>query len=283
VNENLKNELLFLKKAKKKISIFANIVQVWVLFMKNYCITVYLCIFYFVSMGQGKTVDFITQHQKYIVLAEKIREQIETPTQKFTFLLTIYGQDNVTIEWKPTSSESSTVVNFHFSERFSIFEFSCSKSIEENQQKSLKNFVQQLLENPAPSNSSILKKYLNKTTISYLQKANTFAQKGYHCDSGDDYQANLYSEIILTDTYMQLNQSNWWNAKSLERDNYCMRKLFFLIPIQGNNETTMQKLKNDYTNMYVFQEMLAGFEDTSSANRRTCGQAILAALKKEFE
>jgi len=150
-------------------------------------------------------------------------------------------------------------------------------------EKLLKNFVQQLLENPAPSNSSILKKYLNKTTISYLQKADTIAQKGYHCDSGDDYQANLYSEIILTDTYMQLNQSNWWNAKSLERDNYCMQKLFFLIPIQGNNETTMQKLKNDYTNMYVFQEMLAGFEDTSSANRCTCGQAILAALKKEFE
>jgi len=243
-----------------------------------------LFICHYLSMAQQKTIDFLIQHQKYIVLAEKIKENLETSNAKFTFQLTLYGKDNITIEWKQISPNSEAYIHLRLIQQPSIFKFVCNKFIGEDKQKSMDSFIHHFLENPSISNSPLLQKYQDKEITNYLEKADMIAKNGYACNSGDNYQAGLYSEIIISDAYLRLNQINWWNAKSLDRENYCMRKLVFLIPIQENKQVALKILQKElsFTEIYTHQNMLAGFEDHSATNYRTCGQAILKTLKDEF-
>ncbi|MCU0436376.1 MAG: hypothetical protein MUC49_00575 [Raineya sp.] len=250
--------------------------------MEKYLIA--LCFFfsYHLAMAQQKTIDFLIEHEKYIVLAEKVKEKLEVSDTQFSFQLVLYGKDNLMIEWTQTSPHSNTSIHLRFMRQPAIFEFVCDKSIKEDKQKSIESFIRHFLQNFSLLNSPLLKKYQDKEIINYLNKIDIIAKNGYACSSGDDYQAGLYSEIIISDVYLRLNQINWWNAKSLDRNNYCMRKLVFLIPVQDNKSLLSEILKKEFLNTYSYQDMVAGFEDHSAPDYRTCGQAILKALQDEF-
>lgn len=250
--------------------------------MKSYFFLVCFFFSYHLSMAQQKTINFLIEHQKYIILAEKIKETLETSNTTFTFQLILYGKDNLKIEWKQTSPNSDASVHLRLMKQPSIFEFASNKFIKEDKQKSIESFIRHFLENPSLSSSSLLKKYQDKEIVKYLDKADIIAKNGYACSSGDNYHAGLYNEIIISDFYLRLNQVNWWNARSLDKDNYCMRKLAFLIPIQENKEAILKAFKQEYLDTYSYKNMLAGFEDHSAPNHLTCGQAILKALVNEF-
>jgi hypothetical protein len=249
--------------------------------MKHYFFVWWLFFSSNLMMAQHKTIDFLAEHQKYILLAEQVKGKLETSEAKFTFQLHLYGKDNIAIEWKKIAPQSSISLHLRMMQQPSIFELRGDKSIKEDQQKSIENFIRHFIKTPSSTSPLLFESYQRQGILNYLEKADSIAFNAYACNVGDHYQAGLYSEIIISESCLQLHQINWWNAESLDRKNYCMRKLAFLVPFQENKNQALDILKKEFfeTEIYPFQNMLIGFQDHSAPNYRTCGQAIMVAIK----
>ena len=118
--------------------------------------------------------------------------------------------------------------------------------------------------------------YLNKTITEYLTIADEIAGQAYNCAAGDDYRPGMFSEIILEDFSIKLNQINHMNAKSLaHKEDYSLRRLEFIIPIQ---EPILNRPYCDYK----IGDMLIYFSDSSSKNNKACGNAIIEKIKNSI-
>ncbi|HEX8060935.1 MAG TPA: hypothetical protein VF473_08365, partial [Cyclobacteriaceae bacterium] len=75
------------------------------------------------------------------------------------------------------------------------------------------------------------------------------------------YWPGNFSKILLANKYIELQQVNYMNARSLDhKDNYSLRSLVFRISLADSSK------------------MITEFTDRSSQNNRICGDRIKAAL-----
>lgn len=110
----------------------------------------------------------------------------------------------------------------------------------------------------SPSNKEIL----SEEIIKNLSLADSIAALAYNCTSGDDYRPGNFSKIILTENEIELQQINHMNAKSLDhKKDYSLRSLIFKIDRKNPKE-----------------KMSIEFRDNSSANNKSCGDAIQKAI-----
>ena len=108
-----------------------------------------------------------------------------------------------------------------------------------------------------------------------MQTADSIAALAKNCTRGDDYRPGNFSKISVDSNRIRLEQINHMNAKSLAHKNdYSLRKLVFTIPLETNpaNEGSLQK--------YQIGIMAVAFSDHSSENKRSCGDKIIAELKR---
>ena len=99
---------------------------------------------------------------------------------------------------------------------------------------------------------------------------------------GNDINAtpSHYGSVTITSDFIQLTQINRRNSRSLDhKDSYCMRDLYFVIPLKKNNEAK-EKLK---IGSYYLGEMEVYFQDVSAKTQRTTGDKIMAQLKEEIK
>lgn len=95
----------------------------------------------------------------------------------------------------------------------------------------------------------------------HLTTADSIASLALNCTAGDDYRPGNFSKVTYANTYIELQQVNYLNAKSLDHKNdYSLRSLVFRIPLSENSK------------------MITEFTDRSSENNRHCGDRIQAAL-----
>lgn len=116
--------------------------------------------------------------------------------------------------------------------------------------------------------------YHSEETMRYLSIADEIAAAAYNCTSGDDYYPGYFSEIQRSDGMLKLSQVNHMNSRSLQhKNNYSLRKLEFFIPL---SEHTEEKPFYDYE----IGKMKLYFKDSSSANNKKCGDAIVAKIEE---
>jgi len=246
-----------------------------------------------ITMAQ-KTISsaqFLEQHQAYFALGDAIAQKLENDTLKLTYKLFFHAPDNLVIDWNPTHQPERLYASLRFAKRFSICEFWCDAPIYKDEknphqqhkgmQKSMEMFVKHFLEKPPTKKSGLEKLFQTQTVQNYLKQADQIAEKGYLCTSGDDYQASFYTEIRIHSSKIILSQVNWWNAKSMDRNNYCMRKLAFYIPLSQTKDVDDPDFRSDFGGIHTFKinDMNLVFEDHSTQNHKTCGEEILKAIK----
>ncbi len=108
-----------------------------------------------------------------------------------------------------------------------------------------------------------------------MQTADSIAELAQNCARGDDYRPGNFSKISVASNEIKLEQNNHMNAKSLAHKNdYSLRNLVFTIPLEPNpaNERSLEK--------YQIGMMTVKFSDRSSENNRSCGDKIIAELKR---
>jgi len=102
-----------------------------------------------------------------------------------------------------------------------------------------------------------------KDIIQQLETADDIANLAFNCTTGDDYRPGNFSRVLLTNKYIELQQINYMNSRSLDhKSNYSLRSLVFRISL---SETV---------------KMNTEFRDHSSENNRQCGDRIKAALDR---
>ena len=100
-----------------------------------------------------------------------------------------------------------------------------------------------------------------KDVTQQLETADSIASLATNCTTGDDYEPGNFSRILLTNRYIELQQINYMNSRSIDHKNdYSLRSLIFRISL---NETV--KMRTEFT-------------DHSSENKRQCGDRIKTAL-----
>lgn len=116
--------------------------------------------------------------------------------------------------------------------------------------------------------------YHGEETMRYLDIADEIASSAFNCTSGDDYYPGYFSEIQQSDGMLKLSQTNHMNSRSLQhKADYTLRKLEFFIPLK---EDTEEKPFYDYE----IGKMKIYFRDSSSANKKACGDAILIKIEE---
>lgn len=247
-----------------------------------------------IGMGQStiSSNDFLTQHQAFFALAETIAKKLENDTLKLTYQLSLHAPENVVMDWYTQQEPNKTYASLRFAKKFSICEFWCDAPIYKDKknpylqhkgmQKSMEMFVLHFLEKPPTQESEFWQHTQSKAVQKYLKEADEIAQKGYLCTSGDNYHASFYTEIEARPSNLILSQINWWNAKSLDKENYCMRKLAFFIPFSTSKASEIQDFKSKFggLNTFSFEQMTISFEDRSTKNHKMCSEEILNAIKK---
>lgn len=124
------------------------------------------------------------------------------------------------------------------------------------------------------STSSIDLPY-SQHVLSSMEIADSIAALSKNCTRGDEYRPGNFSKVMLDSNLIKLEQINHMNAKSLNhKNNYSLRSLVFTIPLEGNlaNENGLHD--------YKIGIMTATFSDSSSRNNKSCGDKIVAELKR---
>lgn len=102
---------------------------------------------------------------------------------------------------------------------------------------------------------------LSEEIRKHLTTADSIAGLAVNCAHGDNYRPGNFSEIILSNSEIELQQINHMNAKSLaHKSNYSLRSLIFRIDLENSKELEID------------------FNDRSSENNKHCGDQIKAAI-----
>jgi hypothetical protein len=114
-----------------------------------------------------------------------------------------------------------------------------------------------------------------ETLNEYLTTAESIASEAYLCAAGDDYRPGYFSEIMVDEQGVTLEQINHMNAKSLShKQNYSLRDLQFFIPFIQATEQKVIRFEEDYIGI-----MRIHFSDRSSENNKLYGDKIREKIK----
>ncbi|MCB0477439.1 MAG: hypothetical protein KDC84_04715 [Crocinitomicaceae bacterium] len=116
---------------------------------------------------------------------------------------------------------------------------------------------------------------LTQTQINYLKIADRIAAKGNDIHA----QPTDFSEVILTEYWIKLEQINRLNSRSLShRDSYYLRDLKIAIPLFPKEEK-----HNTEIGIYKIGRMLINFFDGSAKDYKATGDQIRTQIEKEKE
>ncbi|WP_158655294.1 hypothetical protein [Flavivirga eckloniae] len=112
---------------------------------------------------------------------------------------------------------------------------------------------------------------LSTKQIEYLQIADRIRSIGNDRDARQS--------IIITSTFIKLNQSNHMNSRSLDhKDSYVLRDLYIIIPLKERNKKEDPKVVG--SNYIGDMEII--LNDRSAESQRTTGDKIRIAIENEI-
>jgi hypothetical protein len=183
-------------------------------------------------------------------------------TFEYTFVTIAYTEKSTQTLW----------LSIRRSVLFNILEVWCKDA---TQTKALEKWFlqQESLFGTNPINDLALWAWLETPSIRIaLQRADQVGKIGRDC-AHTTYGETYYEKIVLSAQGIALTQTDYWNAKSLDRENYCMRKLEMFVAVEEALPTfafDVQQKENLYWH----------FSDSSAPNQRACGKAIREAIEE---
>ncbi|MBC7488462.1 MAG: hypothetical protein H7282_17115, partial [Cytophagaceae bacterium] len=119
--------------------------------------------------------------------------------------------------------------------------------------------------------------YHDEVVTGYINMADEIAAAAYNCASGDDYRPGNFSEIKVSEREIILSQINLHNSRSsAHKDDYYMRKLYFQIPLTGEEPETPR-----FEDNYKIGNMVISFSDHSSVRNRECGKKTVEQILQQ--
>ncbi len=231
-----------------------------------------------------KTSDILDERSAYFYLTELLEKEHHelSLSKEIAFEYTFAIIELIDKE------KGEVYLSARISTHFDILEVWCAdKNKQKESERFIRNFINQHLTDKKEGGIRHQSKWLDlcesEKVKNKLAIADKIAQTGHYCTSGDDYSPGFYNRILITEAGIELSQENRWNATSLDRENYCLRKLLFFIPfgvLKEEDILTFRKNADGEATDKV-DDLLIFFEDHSSPNYKECGQKIFAAIKEE--
>jgi hypothetical protein len=236
------------------------------------------------SEGES-TFSNLKKREIYFYLADELYKQeskhskLKSPeTKLFKNIYFEYSFVSIIISEKPFNKEIR--LSMKISKQFNILEIWHKDS---GRIKPLEEFMHNFEKKENQDFSNPWFSHLeNNELINYLNIADKIAKSGSQCSSGDEYSPWLYSKISIFENKIELEQINYWNAKSLDKNNYSMRKLFMTIPIKHNIFPNTLNLQENHFK-YQLGKLFINFSDHSSPSYKECGEKIKSSIEQEME
>jgi uncharacterized membrane protein len=236
----------------------------------------FLVLFPFMQAPDYSTITFLRQQNQYFYMAELLDKEIAQPALVHSIT---FEYSFVTLEWTTKDTED-TWLSIKISSKFNVLEVWCK---DETQRAKFEDWVRSFeTVKKSSSHSMWLKSSETERIQNALRVADQISSVSRWCDGGDDYENANYNKILITERGIFLEQSNSWNARSLDRENYILRELAFFVSFKSIQESDMNYFKN-LTGALTHQqagELLIYFSDHSSQSKRSCGNQIREAIAK---
>lgn len=239
--------------------------------------TIFLLFFCFpMQILHSQTIQVLQERESYFFLAETLQQKYaaQSLTKEITFEYSF-----VTITLKTSfGKEINTWLSVRISKAFSILEVACmDKKVEKEVVKFIRNFEK--LDKKIIGNQW-LKKINTVETIEYLAEADQIAKIGSSCSG--TYAPSYYSKIQIDEAKISLEQIDYQNTKSLDKENYSMRTLFFEIEYLKNSSANVNNESSQiaYQVSCQYKSIKICFNDLSSPSYQECGRKIAQAIKE---
>jgi hypothetical protein len=230
------------------------------------------------------SIEILSALQDYISLLNTIRDRqvSANPGQEFIPTVSLsYNNINLKLDTRNGANENNVAATLYLKCAFEIDQekvFNTEVYCEnKGAEADLKEFI--LHHTPPagyPWNTQPKANLYDEALLSYISSADRIAKPGHDCASGDRYAPGYYSNMIVTENSIVLEQINRWNSKSLDHKNdYHMRDLKIFIPL------TPRKKKESGFEEFQLGKMSVFFSDRSSKNNRSCGDAIMDKILEE--
>ncbi len=240
--------------------------------MKTVSIFIILFVYFPMQMLHSQTIQVLRERESYFHLAKILQQKYATKnlTKEITFEYSF-----VTIILKtPFENEINTWLSVRISKEFAILEVVCmNKEVEKEVIKLVSDFEKS---NVKDIDNQWFKQIYTVETQQCLVEADHIAKIGSIC--GGTYAPSYYSKIQINETTIFLEQIDYQNAKSLDKGNYAMRRLFFEITYLEKTDLGDAPLEIAY--QYQYKAMKIGFDDHSSPSYKECGKGIAQAIKE---
>lgn len=248
----------------------------------------------------SKTLEVLQEKQLYFELTDALQKKYATkylstntnPIKPLSKIIafeysfaTIELIQSIDILSIIPNNNSEIWLSIRISKEFNIFEVVCKN---QNYQQEIEKFAKEFISN---KNKNSTKNSIKNDWLLLCQKseenirtADNIAKISNLCSAGDNYSPSFYSKILITENGMALFQDNFYNAKSMNKSNYTIRKLLFLIPFpRKDNVILKNEYGFEYEDNYKYKDMSIYFSDTSSPSNKECGIKIKNTIKKLFE
>jgi hypothetical protein len=114
---------------------------------------------------------------------------------------------------------------------------------------------------------------LSLKQIEYLQIADRIRTLDHH--------RGVRENVTITSTFIKLNQTNHWNARSLDhKDSYLLRNLDFIVPLKRN--INKKEDPREVGSKYI-GDIEVIFNDRSAKSRRSTGDKIKIQIENEIK
>jgi hypothetical protein len=223
---------------------------------------------------ENQTITLLKEREHYFYLAEILQKRYAG--KKISKVLTFeysFVEINLASPLDTPTSEKYWL-SVRYSKEFNIWEVRCeSEAGQAEVEKMVSTFINSNQENV---DSEWFKKFDNEEIRHYVEEADKIAKVGSIC--GRTYPPFYYSKITISEDKILLEQADYYNSKSLDKENYAMRELFFEIPFVNKQNTDFQPF--EIGDIHWYKSMKIHFEDHSSPSYKDCGENIKLIIKE---
>lgn len=226
-------------------------------------IYLFLCMQY--ADNDMATLQLLRQKLPYLHIAEAGAGKVGKPdmdmsiTFEYTFITIAYKEKSTQTLW----------LSIRRSVSFNIIEVWCKDA---TQTESFKTwFLQQESQKGTNATDDLaLWAWLENPSVRLaLERADRVGKIGRDC-AHTTYGDAYYEKIVLSSQGILLEQTDYWNATSLDRENYCMRRLVMFI--------AFAEALPAFYNFQQKENLYLAFSDSSAPNYRACGKAVREAI-----
>lgn len=234
--------------------------------------------FSFMSLSQSITSRTLLNKLKpYWIFLEDIRQDLEKSNgNKFESVLE-QSYDFIQLDLRDSSQQLFLRITYKIElpGKLIRYDFYCAdKKISTRLESNADKLVGAFTWDSIPENIF----ELNTKQIEYLQIADRIASLGN--DSYLSAKPSVYKSVIITSDFIKLDQSNHWNSRSLDKDNYYLRDLQFVIPLKENiNNKDRRKILD----CYYIEDMEINFSDGSAKSHKDIGDKIKTQIDIEIK